>query len=552
MSYLEEVFDNYKHSRNWKGLLTKLRYDTKLKAELEEKTSFLNELNPSISERVFYYKEGFNSIQLCPYCNKNPLKFKKLDKGFFKTCGSKECIHKACSEGAKQERDWSSIQSKMRKTYKERTGYEHNMQNPEFVKKMNNTPNHKWGVQTELAKENREKALISKYGSLSNVLKTNIEKTYGSFKEFARKQALNTSKKKQEKDLQNLLKKIEDLDFTYLGCDSPNGVYHLKCNKCNTEISLTRYAILYYCRAGKRFCPKCDFKEMTFRSNFEKEVGAFVSSIYNGDIQFNRHINGHECDIIVPEKKIAIECNGCYWHTDQFKKDKDTHQKKKIDVEKEGFNLIQIWEDDWNDIRKKEIIKSRFKSKFGLSKRIFARKCQLKEVNGKEAKKFLDENHLQQYVQSSFNIGLYLGDELLEIATFGKTRKVISGNTQAIELYRLCTKKDYNVVGGFSKLMKHAKEIFKGKTIISYSDCDWCSFNSNGYEKVGFKRISVTQPNYWWCVDGIRRNRLNFTKKKLVKEGKDANLSEVEIMERDGHYRIFGSGNLVFKLVTST
>lgn len=548
MSYLEEIFNKYKQSNNWKGLLVKLRYDENLKNELIEKTSFLNKLNPSISERIYYYKEGFASIQICPYCHKNPLKFKKLDKGFFKTCGSKKCLHESCSKGARQERDWKEIQKKMKKTYKERTGYEHNMQNPNFIEKMNNDPNHKWGVQSDLAKENREKALIEKYGSLSNVLKENIEKTYGSFKEFARKQALNASKIKQEKDLEDLMQKIKDFDFTYLGCESPNGIYHLKCNKCGTKISLSRYSILYNYRLGKGICPKCDFKDMTFRSGFEKEVGSFISSLYNGEIQYNKHINGHECDIIIPEKKIAIECNGCYWHTEQYKKEKDSHQRKKIDVEKEGYNLIQIWDDNWNDLQKREIIYSRLKSKLGLSKKVFARKCKIKEVSGKETKSFLNENHLQGYVQSSFNLGLYLGDELLEIATFGKTRKVISGNKKAIELYRLCSKKDYNVIGGFSKLMKYALNHFKDKKIISYSDCDWCNLNSNGYEKVGFKWVGLTGPNYWWCIDGIRRNRLNYTKKKLIEEGKDPNLTEKQIMQNGGYYRIFGSGNLIFEI----
>lgn len=51
---------------------------------------------------------------------------------------------------------------------------------------------------------------------------------------------------------------------------------------------------------------------------------------------------------------------------------------------------------------------------------------------------------------------------------------------------------------------------------------------------------------YWWVVNNIRENRLNYTKSKLVSLGYDKHLTEIEIMHSLKYYRIFGPGNLKF------
>jgi uncharacterized protein YcfL len=537
MRYIDTIFNDY----NNKALIVKLRYDDKLKTELLNETSFLDKINPSISERVYYYRNHFSEIQLCPYCNKRPLKFNKLDKGFYSTCGDTTCKKAGMSKGAKTSRDWDEIQKKMRKTYYEKTGYTHNMQNPDFIKELKDN-NHTWGICTEKAIENRKKVIAEKYGSVAEMLKQGTIKKYGSLSNKSKIFAQKASIKQKETKFNDVLNRLKEFDFTYISHTDDN--FTVQCNKCSTVLHITRYGIMYNLRNNKRFCTKCDYKNMTFRSHFEHEISDIIKKYYTGEIWYNKYIAKHECDIAIPELKIAIEANGCYWHSEEYK-DKNAHIDKKKDVESEGWNLIQIWEDDWNDNIKKDIIISRLKSKLGYSEKIYARKCIIKEVSGTESKKFLINNHLQGYIPATYKYGLYYNNELVELITLGKTRKVISGKHDCIELYRLCTKKGYNVIGGFSKLLKYAKNILKTE-IISYSDCDWCRINDNGYLKAGFELIKITQPDYWWNIDGIRRNRLNYTKSKLVKEGNDPNLSEVEIMHNKKYFRIFGSGNLLF------
>jgi len=54
-------------------------------------------------------------------------------------------------------------------------------------------------------------------------------------------------------------------------------------------------------------------------------------------------------------------------------------------------------------------------------------------------------------------------------------------------------------------------------------------------------------PNYYYIIDGIRKNRFNFRKNILIEKGYDGNLTEVEIMHSIGNYRIFDCGSLKFE-----
>jgi len=96
------------------------------------------------------------------------------------------------------------------------------------------------------------------------------------------------------------------------------------------------------------------------------------------------------------------------------------------------------------------------------------------------------------------------------------------------------------VIGSATKLFKYFISNYDYDTIISYSDES--SFTGGIYEKMGFLYEHTSPPNYFWVVDGIRKHRFNYNKKKLVKIGHDPNKSEVEIMHELGYYRIWGCG----------
>ena len=559
--YLASLFREYKNKPK-RGLIIKIRNSKELTNEIIELTNFFIP-NATLSERVYCVENNITSQQLC-ICGE-PLKFRGMTHGYYGTCGKTECKNEKSRLGSikgNKERDWNESIRKMQETNLKKYGHKSNFfKGSESMKKFKETMKQKYNVESPLQNKNiLNKAIQTcqeRYG-VDNYTQTNEYKVkfnetiinkYGSIENFKKQTGLKKSITISESKTNILKDKLISNGYEIIEYNQQEKYFKLKCPTCGKIIDrIYRVGVNYYLRNNLSICPKCGFHE-TFRSNFEKEIVNEISKIYDGEIQLNRKYLGTECDILMPDMKLAIECNGIYWHN-EFNKPKNYHINKKKLIEDKGFNLIQIWEDDWKDSIKKQIVLSRIKSKLQLNQKIFARNCSIRYVNGSDAKSFLEKNHLQGYAPSSINLGLYYNNELISIATFIQKRKPISGNKEGWELLRYCCKIDLNVVGGFSKLIKYFIKNHS-TNLFSYSDCDWCSLNDNSYSKIGFKQIKLTQPNYWWVVNGIRYNRLKFTKASLVKQGFDSNLTEEEIMHQRKCYRVYGSGNVLFEYGTS-
>lgn len=287
-------------------------------------------------------------------------------------------------------------------------------------------------------------------------------------------------------------------------------------------------------------CVKCNPVEKNISG---KEVLLFklIREIYNGEIIQSYKIDRKEIDVYLPMLKIGFEFNGLRWHSELFKDD-DYHIKKTTLCKKNNIRLIHIFEDDFDN--KIDIIKSIIKNLIGDSIKIYARKTQLKVIeDNKILKDFLNKNHLQGFVNSNINYGLYYNGELISVMTFMKLRKVFGGKSDGgdYELVRFCNKLGVSVTGGASKLLKVFSNDYEPKSIVSYCDISWA--NGNLYKKLGFSYDGLTPPNYHYVVDKIRVNRIKFQKHKLVNEGFNPKLTERKIMNERGYYRIYNCGN---------
>lgn len=294
-------------------------------------------------------------------------------------------------------------------------------------------------------------------------------------------------------------------------------------------------------------CPICGNN----LSKCEDEIHDFISGLGIEIIKKDKKVlHGKEIDILLPSLNIGIEYDGLYWHSEKFK-DKNYHINKSNECLKYGIRLIHIFEDEWEN--KKEIVKSRLKNIFKLTEnRIFARCCELKEVDNNVSKAFLEENHIQGNVYSKVNIGLFYNDELVSLMTFGNKRKNLGSTStdNEYELLRFCNKLNTTVVGGASRLFKYFIKKYNPYRIISYCDLRW----SNGglYEQLGFKLNHISTPNYFYLKDKKRVNRFNFRKDVLVKEGYDKDKTEHEIMLEREIYRIYDCGCNVYEFLNKT
>lgn len=270
-----------------------------------------------------------------------------------------------------------------------------------------------------------------------------------------------------------------------------------------------------------------------------KEIFSELNLVKNRDV-----LDGREIDLYSKEHKIGIEFNGNYWHCDIFR-DKNYHKDKSLLAENKGIFLFHIFEYEWNNQKTKNAIINRLKNLFMENKeKIFARKCIIKEVSSKEARLFLDTNHVQGYAPSQIRLGLYYNNELvslMEFITYGLNRKY------QYELSRFCTKMGYNVVGGASKLFKHFIRTYNPKSIISYSDI--AKTTGKIYDTLGFKLDSVTKPQYHWVNSSITYSRYQTQLKELRKKGwllPNEKKSESQVMQEHGFSKLYDCGKKVW------
>uniref|UniRef100_A0A6M3KWD9 Putative Hef-like homing endonuclease n=1 Tax=viral metagenome TaxID=1070528 RepID=A0A6M3KWD9_9ZZZZ len=294
-------------------------------------------------------------------------------------------------------------------------------------------------------------------------------------------------------------------------------------------------------RSNGTRCPYCFTP-----SRAEEELYNFIKSYYPEAISRNRTlISPYELDIYIPSKGVAIEYCGLYFHSEGMGKDKNYHLNKLKRCQEQGVQLITIFEDEW--LYKKDIVTSRLKSYLNIStdRVIYARKCEIREINTKTKDLFLEENHLQGKDGSSVKLGAFYDGELVSVMTFSKPNIAKGGSFEIgkYELNRFCSKINVRVAGIASKLLKHFKGNYESNEIYSYSDRRWSV--GNLYEVLSFQFSHHSAPSYWYIIDTQRVHRFNFRKGVLESKLETFNpdLTEYENMANNGYRRIWDCGN---------
>ena len=285
-----------------------------------------------------------------------------------------------------------------------------------------------------------------------------------------------------------------------------------------------------------------------FGSRPERDIYNYIEEIIP-DTEIITHdrkvLSPQELDIYIPEKHLAIEFNGDYWHS-IYRVSKTYHQEKTITCARKGIQLIHIFEHEWNNEVKQEKLKSLIKSRLvEPSNLIYARNTELKQVSDVDAEEFLERYHLQGYVPASIKLGLYYNEELVSLLTLGTPR---FNHNYTYEIIRYCNKFGVGVIGGIEKLYKYFVDTYKPKSVITYSDIS--KFTGNVYTKLGF-RISasdcITEPGYVWVnfETGSVLQRYQTQKQKLLDIGLGTpDQTEVEIMVDAGYSQVYNCGNI--------
>lgn len=199
--------------------------------------------------------------------------------------------------------------------------------------------------------------------------------------------------------------------------------------------------------------------EEPHQSNIEKILEKFL---IEENISYQTHIkiDNKIADFVI--NNIIIEVDGLFWHCDRINRDIKYHYKKQLLYKKYGYESLFFREDEINN--KFDIVKSIILHRLNKTKnRIFARKCEIKEVLYQDSKMFLNENHLMGNFNGSKQFGLYHNNELVALLQ-------IKYKNNIIDISRFCTKKYLNVIGGFSRLLNYMIITEKPKIITNFVD----------------------------------------------------------------------------------
>ena len=441
---------------------------------------------------------------------------------------------------------------KARETCRKRYGVDSTNSLESKKKKIKETVLKNWGVDN--VKKSKE---IVEKGKKTCLEKWGVENPM-QLKDFKKRITLKMREKweKEKKELENQ-NNIEMVSFMELKQELQRDLSTL--NNFIKRSNLKYWKTNHNCYISRKDADwvkeQYGLRSQTGISQKEKEVVSFLKSIYSGEIIENskKILGKKELDIFLPGKNLAIEFNGLYWHSDidmnhniptEEEKEftKYRHLEKTELCEEKGIRLIHIFEDDWDF--KREIIEDILKQSLGIcDKKVFARKCTLQKINANTYKRFLEENHLQGYSPADLKLGLFYENELVEL--IGVNTK--GTHSKDPELVRLCSKTGVNVIGGFSKLLKHTEL----SHLVSY--IDRATFSGGGYEKTGFTKIKENPPVYFYVKPGKYEKipRYVFMRKHIEEKFKKGELkywnpneTEEINMYKNGFGRIWNCGTI--------
>lgn len=276
-------------------------------------------------------------------------------------------------------------------------------------------------------------------------------------------------------------------------------------------------------------------------SDINKRIAAKLEEI-GLQVKLEKVIEDKHFDIHILNTNILIEVDPTYTHNvignhwDENGMPKDYHKMKTAIGVTNGYRVIHIW--DWDDADK-------IVNMLGPKKNIYARQCDIREVDEPDYTAFTNKYHLQGATKSlELCLGLYRDDELVEIMAWGKPR---FNKHYKYELLRLCTKFGYSVVGGAKKLFKHSLELISNNPIISY--CDLSKFPGDVYKRLGMKLLRINGPQEIWSK-GTQRVlsstllRLGYDKLFDTDYGKGT--SNEKLMIENGWLPVYDCGQSVY------
>ena len=194
-----------------------------------------------------------------------------------------------------------------------------------------------------------------------------------------------------------------------------------------------------------------------------------------------------------------------YWHSEENGKNKDYHLSKLNECNKQGVELIQIFEDEW--VNKREICETILKNEIRINTNeiIYDNDCIVLESDDNEAvNDFLSKNSIFG-IDSDYDISIatYFNDVLIGVTTFKK----IADNEYTLN--RIATSIKYKCIGVEEKMFNYFKEKYSPNKVTHFADRRWTlHIDNNIFTKLGFKIDSFIDPSFTYYKKNTRLGRI--------------------------------------------
>jgi hypothetical protein len=132
-------------------------------------------------------------------------------------------------------------------------------------------------------------------------------------------------------------------------------------------------------------CPFCHSQT----SQLEIRIWTELKYLFK-EVTHRKKLYGVECDLYMPESKLAIEIDGFYYHKDRFQKD----QQKSKKLTSKGIRLLRVREKGLERISDTDIFFSKNKVGFSLLRKILANKV-FREIDLPADKKSIIKNYIK-------------------------------------------------------------------------------------------------------------------------------------------------------------
>lgn len=454
-------------------------------------------------------------------------------------CACPQCIEQKSREtqlgryGAEHHSKTTEFSEKVRRTSLERFGVEHHSQTADFLDEMKRSNLERYGVE---------------FASQAPEFQAQVRHT--SFERFGMDHWLKAPEIRSKIVQTNLDRYgVANVRQTHIPLDSLETLNDkqaiIRLLETHSVREVARSLGVSDCTLG-RYCYDhgIDLPASSYEAGISEFLRQYTSSVRLHDRSI---IAPLEIDIMLDDRKIGIEFCGIYWHGELCIPDKNYHLNKLQQMQGRGYRLITIFEDEW--LHKRSIVESRLLNVIGHSERgKGARQLTVRAIRSMLANSFLELHHIQGAGTAGFaRYGAFDDEQLVAVMTFSRPRVALGRTSGADELLRFATD-GRNYPGIASRLFQTFVREHHPDRVISYADRRW----SQGrlYERLGFKSVHETKPNYWYTDRNkiIREYRFNYRKdriKHLVEHGDEK--TERQIMTELGRDRIWDCGSLKFE-----